>query len=212
MVRFISLSHISIQNELSSCRRSPESSSIEIHESCKDCSSPRYLGATHQIAHSMRESSFLTFARASSLLGLVETQRNGIPKERKSILRCILLWELVYSKVYVKLWFYKIISLKSSFFPSFLHSWIAFFIANNPISEAKRRRGEISFPIFSWMNNSSSVRISSSFHHSRSSPVIDTQAVATIDIYPSKENLASVSPSNPRNTSTTSAQTRFASL
>lgn len=103
------------------------------------------------------------------------------------------------------------ISLKSSFFPSFFHSWIAFFIARRPMSEAKRRRGDISVPICSWTNVSSSPSISASCRHSSISPVIDTQAVAMIDIYPSKENSLSIFSSSTRKTSTTSAQTRFVS-
>jgi len=115
--------------------------------------------------------------------------------------------------VYTELYYLSTtISLKSSFFPSCLYSWIAFFIARSPMSEANLRRGEISSPIFSCINDSFSPRISSRFHHSSISPVIDTQAVATIDIYPSNENCFRRLSSITRKTSTTSAQTRLCSL
>lgn len=89
---------------------------------------------------------------------------------------------------------------------------MAFLIARRPMSDAYLLRGEISLPICSWIYASLSVSISSIFFHSRSSPVIDVQAVATMDIYPSNAKISSIWLLNESHTSTTSAHIRFDSL
>lgn len=89
---------------------------------------------------------------------------------------------------------------------------MAFLIARSPMSDAYLLRGDISFPMCSWIKVSLSVSISLIFFHSRSSPVIDVQAVATIDMYPSNVKTSRTSFLNESHTSTTSAHILFDSL